>query len=54
MKHFDTGAWALYRDDRLDEEQRRLMEDHLAVCESCLKRYLTLISRQEEQPAEGE
>lgn len=40
MKHYDARAWALYRDNRVDQHQRRLMEDHLAVCDSCLQSYL--------------
>ncbi len=52
MKHFDSEAWILYRRGRLDEEQRRLMEDHLAVCDRCLHNYLALISGQEIHLAE--
>ncbi len=52
MNHYDTGAWILYRDDRIDENQRRLMEDHLAVCDSCLQNYLAAAGEEEARLAE--
>ncbi len=52
MEHYDTGAWILYRNNRIDEDQRRLMEDHLAVCDSCLQSYLAAAVEQDARLAE--
>jgi predicted anti-sigma-YlaC factor YlaD len=47
VKHYDIESWALYRNNRIDENQRRLMENHLAVCDSCLKSYLAAAAKYE-------
>ncbi|NLA26638.1 MAG: hypothetical protein GX878_04515 [Firmicutes bacterium] len=52
MDHYDSGAWTLYRDNILDENQRRLMEDHLAVCDRCLQSYLAAAEEHETRLAE--
>ena len=53
MKHYARGDWLLYRDNRIDEKQRRLMEDHLALCDRCLRTYLDTITEREIHRAEG-
>lgn len=52
MNHYDAGTWVLYRNNRIDENQRRLMEDHLAVCDSCLQSYLAAAAEHETRLAE--
>ncbi len=52
MNHYDTGTWVLYRNNRIDENQRRLMETHLAVCDSCLQSYLAAAAEHETRLAE--
>lgn len=52
MNHYDTGTWSLYRKNQIDENQRRLMEDHLAVCDSCLQNYLAAAGEEEARLAE--
>lgn len=52
MNHYDAEAWVSYRNNRIDEEQRRLMEEHLAVCDSCLQRYLDAAAEHESALAE--
>lgn len=52
MDHYDTGAWILYRKNQIDAYQRRLMEDHLAVCDTCLQSYLSAAEEHETRLAE--
>lgn len=52
MKHYDARAWVLYRKNRIDEDQRRKMEDHLAACDSCLQSYLAAGAEQDARLAE--
>ncbi len=47
MEHYNAGAWSLYRNDEIDKHQRRLMEDHLAVCGKCLQSYLDSTAEQD-------
>ncbi len=47
MKHYDAGTWILYRNNRINKHQRRLMEDHLAVCDSCLQSFLDTAAEHE-------
>jgi len=47
LRHYDTGDWLLYRDNRIGEKQRRLMENHLALCNRCLQTYLATITERE-------
>lgn len=52
MDHYDTGAWILYRKNQIDADQRRLMEDHLAICDTCLQSYLGAAEEHETRLAE--
>lgn len=40
MDHYDHDKWVLFRNNRIEASERRLMEDHLAGCERCLRCYL--------------
>lgn len=52
MAHYNSAEWRLYRQDRLDRRQRRLMENHLLQCETCLEAYTNAIEKQELELAE--
>ncbi len=52
MNHYDTGTWVLYRNNRIDENQRRQMENHLAICDRCLQSYLAAAAEHETRLAE--
>lgn len=52
MNHYDAGAWVSYRNNRVEEKQRRLMERHLARCDICLQRYLEAAAEHENALAE--
>lgn len=52
MTHYDTEAWVSYRRNEIDQNQRRLMEEHLALCNRCLQRYLAAATEQEVRLAE--
>lgn len=41
MKHYDASEWIGYVENRLPEEQRAGMEDHLYRCDQCLGLYMT-------------
>jgi anti-sigma factor RsiW len=52
VKHYHGRAWLLYRQNRIGEEERRLMEEHLASCDLCLQRYLDAGTEQDALLAE--
>lgn len=47
MIHFSKENWISFKKDRLSEEERLDMEDHLYTCDSCMDIYLQLIDTEE-------
>ena len=44
MIHFKQIDWKKYIDNKLSDDQREKMEDHLYSCDQCLEFYMELIS----------
>ncbi|CAK7054840.1 hypothetical protein CIW83_19850 [Tissierella sp. P1] len=47
MKHYDYVEWVLYKNNLLDKEIHRRMEEHLLLCDECMEIFLSLIDEQE-------
>lgn len=47
MDHFSKEKWIAFKRDEVLEEEKRLMEDHLYTCDTCMDSLLNLIDDEE-------
>lgn len=51
MKHYDLVEWKLYKENLLDEDLYKEMEEHLFQCDHCMDIFLSLIDNKEIEEA---
>lgn len=51
MIHYDTVEWKLFKEELLDKNIKKDMEDHLLECDHCMEIFLTLIDEELENVA---
>ncbi|MCK9443713.1 MAG: hypothetical protein M0Q14_04165 [Tissierellaceae bacterium] len=47
MKHYDQVEWTLYKEKLLSNKINEEMENHLYLCDECMKIFLSLIDEKE-------
>ncbi|NLK43563.1 MAG: hypothetical protein GX300_04105 [Tissierellia bacterium] len=53
MKHYDLVEWKLFKENLLQDEIYKKMEDHLISCHECMEAFLSLIDDEEIEMAEA-
>lgn len=51
MRHYDYVEWVLYKNNLIDDELHKKMEEHLLLCDECMEIFLSLIDEEDMEKA---